>query len=136
MEIGIGLDMTARLTYAEHREAIREAVALGYTSAWTPAGFAPDAFHTCVQWSQAAETAGGTSFQTGISVVPVPIWQVSSLASVAATTGQLTGSRFSLGIGTGSITSEPYRASLGLPAYPADCPDARLPRHSARAASW
>jgi alkanesulfonate monooxygenase SsuD/methylene tetrahydromethanopterin reductase-like flavin-dependent oxidoreductase (luciferase family) len=118
MEIGIGLDQTAQLTYAEQREAIRETVELGYTSAWTPSGFAPDAFHTCVQWSQAADTAGGASFQTGISVVPVPIWQVPSLASVAATTGQLTESRFSLGIGTGSITSDSYRASLGLPTYP------------------
>jgi len=118
MEIGIGLDQTARLTYAEHREAIAEAVRLGYESAWTPAGFAPDAFHTCVQWTEAADGAGDMGFKTGISVVPVPIWAVPSLASVAATTGQLTGSRFSLGIGTGGITSPEYRASFGLPDYP------------------
>ncbi len=118
MEIGIGLDQTARLTFAEHRQAIAEAVQLGYTSAWTPAGFAPDAFHTCVQWTEAAEAAGATGFKTGISVVPVPLWAVPSLASVAATTGQLTGSRFSLGVGTGSITSPEYRASYGLPDHP------------------
>ncbi len=118
MEIGIGLDLTPRITYAEQREAIAEAVRLGYASAWTPAGFAPDAFHTCVQWTEAADTAGDANFKTGISVVPVPLWTVPSLASVAATTGQLASGRFSLGIGTGSITSAPYRESFGLPAYP------------------
>jgi alkanesulfonate monooxygenase SsuD/methylene tetrahydromethanopterin reductase-like flavin-dependent oxidoreductase (luciferase family) len=118
MEIGIGLDQTARLTFAEHRQAIAEAVQLGYESAWTPSGFAPDAFQTCVQWTQAAEAAGATGFKTGISVVPVPIWAVPSLASVAATTGQLTQSHFSLGIGTGSITSPQYRESFGLPNHP------------------
>lgn len=118
MEIGIGLDLTARLTYAEHREAIAEAVRLGYESAWSPYNFAPDAFHTCVQWSEAADGAGDTGFKTGISVVPVPIWAVPSLACAAATTGQLTGSRFSLGIGTGGITSPEYRASFGLPDHP------------------
>ncbi len=121
MEIGIGLDLTPRITYAEQREAIAEAVRLGYTSAWTPAGFAPDAFHTCVQWTEAANDAvsvRNANFKTGISVVPVPLWSVPSLASVAATTGQLAGGRFSLGIGTGSITSVPYRESFGLPAHP------------------
>jgi alkanesulfonate monooxygenase SsuD/methylene tetrahydromethanopterin reductase-like flavin-dependent oxidoreductase (luciferase family) len=93
-------------------------VRLGYASAWTPAGFAPDAFHTCVQWTQAADAAGNPRFKTGISVVPVPLWAVPSLASVAATAGQLAGGRFSLGIGTGSITSAPYRESFGLPAHP------------------
>lgn len=118
MEIGIGLDLTPRITYAEQREAIAETVRLGYASAWTPSGFAPDAFHTCVQWTEAATAAGKSDFKTGISVVPVPLWSVPSLASVAATTGQLAGGHFSLGIGTGSITSAPYRESLGLPAHP------------------
>ena len=118
MEIGIGLDLTPRITYAEQREAIAETVRLGYASAWTPSGFAPDAFHACVQWAEAATVAGKGDLKTGISVVPVPLWSVPSLASVAATTGQLAGGRFSLGIGTGSITSAPYRQSLGLPAHP------------------
>lgn len=121
MEIGIGLDQTAQLTYHEQREAIRETVRLGYTSAWTPAGLGPDAFQTCAQWSEAAtatEITGANTFQTGISVVPVPLWTVPSLASVAATVGTLSGNRFNLGIGTGSITSPAYRASLNLPAYP------------------
>lgn len=119
MHIGIGLDPTARLTYAEHREAIRETVELGYTCAWTPAGFGPDAFFTCANWASAADEVDTThTFNTGISVVPAPIWSVPSLASVAATVGQLTGSRFTLGIGTGSITSPQYRAMFGLPDYP------------------
>ncbi len=118
METGIGLDLTPRISYAEQREVIAEAVRLGYASAWTPSGFAPDAFQTCVQWTEAADAAGNHDFKTGISVVPVPLWSVPSLASVAATTGQLAGSRFSLGIGAGSIQSGAYRASLGLPAHP------------------
>ena len=38
MEIGIGIDPTARLSWAERRDVIREAAQLDYTSAWTPAG--------------------------------------------------------------------------------------------------
>jgi 5,10-methylenetetrahydromethanopterin reductase len=119
MEIGIGLDLTARLTFDEQRDAIGEAVRLGYQSAWTPAGFAPDAFITCTQWTQAADAIDpARGFKTGISVVPAPLWSVPSLAGVAATVGQLAGSRFSLGIGTGSITSAPYRAMFGLANHP------------------
>lgn len=120
MEIGIGLDPTARLTFAQQREVIREAVELGYTSAWTPAGLGPDAFQVCAQWSAAADEVGGTPgrFGTGISVVPVPIWTVPSLAGAAATVGDLTGGRFALGIGAGSIYQEGYRQRFGLAAAP------------------
>jgi alkanesulfonate monooxygenase SsuD/methylene tetrahydromethanopterin reductase-like flavin-dependent oxidoreductase (luciferase family) len=79
-----------------------------------------------VQWAQAAnglDGAGG-NFTTGISVVPVPNWSAPALASVAATAGALTYNRFTLGIGTGSITSAPYRAMFGL----ADVPPIALMR--------
>lgn len=126
MEIGIGLDLSPRISYVEQREVIRAAVEMGYRCAWTPAGFGPDAVQACVQWAQAANGVDGTGgdFTTGISVVPVPNWSVPALASVAATAGALTQNRFTLGIGTGSITSAPYRATFGL----ADVPPIALMR--------
>jgi alkanesulfonate monooxygenase SsuD/methylene tetrahydromethanopterin reductase-like flavin-dependent oxidoreductase (luciferase family) len=126
MEIGIGLDLTPRISYAEQREVIRAAVGMGYRCAWTPAGFGPDAVQACVQWAQAANglDGDGGNLTTGISVVPVPNWSVTALASVAATAGALTRNRFTLGIGTGSITSAPYREMFGL----ADVPPIALMR--------
>ncbi len=120
MQIGIGLDTTPRISFAEQRAVIRAAVGMGYETAWTPAGLRPDAVQTCVQWAQAVngdDGAGGT-FSTGISVVPVPIWTPMALASVAATAGTLTNNRFTLGIGTGSIMDAGYRATYGLPNHP------------------
>ncbi|MBI3965200.1 MAG: LLM class flavin-dependent oxidoreductase [Chloroflexi bacterium] len=117
MEIGIGLDQGLQLTFGEQRDLIQEAVGLGYTSAWTPAGLTRDAFQICGQWAAAAEAAGG-SLTTGIAVLPVPIWSAPALAATAGTTSDLTGGRFILGIGTGGSYSEEYRRSLNLPAYP------------------
>lgn len=115
MEIGVGLDQSLRLSYPEQAELIREAVRLGYTSAWTPAGTGRDAFQICDQWSAAA----GGGIGTGIAVVPVGIWSAPALASVAGTTAELTNGRFILGIGSGGIYGAAYRESLGLPDYPA-----------------
>ena len=78
MEIGIGIDPTARLTFPQHREIIREAVRLGYASAWTPAGVGVDAFQVCGQWWQASTDAIPEGIATGISVVLVPIWSAAS----------------------------------------------------------
>ena len=104
VEIGVGLDARLGLTYAESRDLARQAVALGYSSAWTPSQVTSrDAFHVCVQWSQAA----GPGLGTAISVVPAPLWTPTSLASQAATTGELTEGRFILGIGPGGV----YRGS-------------------------
>ncbi|MGH2601370.1 MAG: LLM class flavin-dependent oxidoreductase [Dehalococcoidia bacterium] len=119
MEIGVGLDQGLGLSFPEQRELIREAVALGYTSAWTPAGLALDAFQICGQWSATATAAGGERFGTGISVLPVPLWSAPALAATAATTSILTGGRFILGIGTGSIYSAEWRRGFGVPEIPA-----------------
>jgi 5,10-methylenetetrahydromethanopterin reductase len=118
MEIGIGLDQGLRLSFAQHRELIREAARLGYTSAWTPAGIAQDAFQICAQWSAAGADVVPGGLGTGISVVPVPIWSAPSLAATAATVGELTDGRFILGVGSGSIHSAAYRRTYGLPAHP------------------
>lgn len=113
MQMGVGLDARLRLSLEDQRTLVREAAELGYTSAWTPAsatGF--DAFHTCAQWHAAS------GLETGISVVPMPTWTVPTLASQAATVGQLTAGKFVLGIGPGSLHDEQFRASYDVPAHP------------------
>jgi alkanesulfonate monooxygenase SsuD/methylene tetrahydromethanopterin reductase-like flavin-dependent oxidoreductase (luciferase family) len=115
MEIGVGLDPTLRLAWAQQREMAQEALRLGYTSAWTPAGATSrDAFHLCAQWSAATDSALGT----GISVVPVAHWTPPQLAATAGTVGELTGGHFALGIGTGGAYVEGSQRAYGLPAYP------------------
>lgn len=118
MQIGIGLDQGLGLTFEQHRTLMREAVEQGYDCAWTPAGLGRDAFHVCAQWHGATVDTAAGGIQTGISVLPVPIWSAPALAATAATLGELTGGRFILGIGTGGIYSTEYRHSLSVPAYP------------------
>ena len=114
MEIGIGIDPTARLTWDERREVIREAAQLGYTSAWTPAGLGNDAFQVCAQWWGASNEVVAGGLTTGISVVPVPIWTVPALATITGTLADLSGGKFILGIGSGSIHDPGYRQTFGL----------------------
>ena len=115
MEIGLGVDAGAGLTFAEHRDMARIAAQSGYESCWTPSGVGQDAFQVCAQWSGASGEVLPGGLATGISVVPVPIWTVPALATAAATLGELTEGRFSLGIGSGGIHNAAYRDSLGLP---------------------
>lgn len=115
MEIGIGIDATAGLTFPEYRSVIELAANHGYTSAWTPAGVGQDAFQVCGQWWQASTSGRDGGLATGISVVPVPIWTAPSLATAASTMAELTGGRFTLGVGSGSIHSADYRRTFGLP---------------------
>lgn len=114
MEIGIGVDATAGLTFAEYGEVVQQAARHGYTSAWTPAGVGQDAFQVCGQWWQASTGVVDGGLATGISVVPVPIWTAPALATAAASLAELTGGRFSLGIGSGSIHSADYQRTFGL----------------------
>ena len=119
MQIGIGIDGRLALTLDEERTLVREATALGYTSAWTPASATGrDAFHTCVQWWQASNETQRGGLTVGISVVPVPTWSVVALAAQAATVGELTDGRFILGVGPGGITDPGFRQAYGLPDYP------------------
>lgn len=115
MEIGIGLDASLRLPFAEQQRIVRDAAELGYKSAWTPASTTGiDAFHICAQWWQASTQAVDGGIGTGISVVPAPTWTPATLASQAGTVGLLTGGRFVLGIGTGLIYQEGFRRRFGL----------------------
>ncbi|MGI8551507.1 MAG: LLM class flavin-dependent oxidoreductase [Dehalococcoidia bacterium] len=118
MEIGIGLDSSLGLHFEQQRELARQAVMLGYRSAWTPAGgTTPDSFHVCSQWSAATQDLVLGGLKTGISVLPVPLYSAAALAATAATLADLTDGRFTLGIGSGSIYSASYRRSFGLPDY-------------------
>ncbi|MCC7372840.1 MAG: LLM class flavin-dependent oxidoreductase [Chloroflexi bacterium] len=115
MEIGVGLDMQLGLSWAQHRELSRHAAHLGYASIWTNAGNARDAMHVCAQWSVASAEVADGGLGTGISVIPAPLWSAPSLASCAATVGEVSGGRFTLGIGSGALHNPAYRQSLGLP---------------------
>lgn len=115
MEIGIGIDPTARLTWDDRRAVVREAAQLGYTSAWTPAGLGSDAFQVCAQWWGASAEVVPGGLTVGISVVPVPMWTAPALATVTAGVADLSGGKFILGVGSGSIHDPAYRETLGLP---------------------
>ncbi len=115
MQIGLGVDPGAGLTFPQHRDLAQAAAGLGYQSLWTPAGVGNDAFQTCGQWWTASGSSDQTRLGTGISVVPVPIWSVPALATAAATLGELTHGQFILGIGSGSIHTAGYRQTFGLP---------------------
>ena len=113
MRIGVGLDGRLGLSFEQLREAARQAAALGFESAWTPAGGVPDAFHVCAAWSQDCP-----QLRTGISVVPLArTWTVTAAAIQAATVGQIAGGRFVLGIGTGGYGAR-FWASVGMPNRP------------------
>ena len=49
MDIGIGLDATLNLSFADQAALSQEAARLGYTSIWTPESTGQDAFHLCSQ---------------------------------------------------------------------------------------
>lgn len=117
MEIGIGIDQGLGLAFPDYRDVIREAVRLGYTSAWTPAGLARDAFQVCAQWNTNTTDLVPGGIATGISVVPVALWTAPVLAATAGTVGDLTNGRFVLGIGAGAAFEEPRQRSYGLPVY-------------------
>ena len=115
MELGLGIDAGAGLTFAEHRDVARTAARRGYDSCWTPSGVGQDAFQVCAQWWGASGDVLPGGLATGISVVPVPIWTAPALATAAATLGELTEGRFTLGVGSGSIHNPAYRRGFGLP---------------------
>src|SRR5258706_15628949 len=86
MEWGIGVDASLQLSFAESRALVNEAVAMGYTSAWTPSGPPTrDGFQISAQWATATEAVTGTAVQTGLAVIPVASWTPSALAQQAGT---------------------------------------------------
>ena len=118
MEIGIGLDQSLRLSFAEQGRLVRDAVELGYTSAWTNSGgVGRDIFQICGQWWSASADVVEGGITTGVSVLPVLYWSVPALASAAATAAEITGGRFVLGLG-GTLTNAAARRRFNLPELP------------------
>lgn len=118
MEIGVGLDIGLGLSFADHREVVQEAARLGYASVWTNAGLGLDPFQVCAQWWEASRAVRPDGLLTGISVVPAPLYSAPVLAMAAGSVGLLTGGRFILGIGSGTIYSAAWRRSFGVPERP------------------
>lgn len=118
MQIGVGLGADLGLNFEQQRELAQEAARLGYRHAWTNAGLTHDSFQICAQWSMASRAIVEGGLMTGISVLPVAMWSAPVLAAVAGTVGDLSGGRFTLGIGAGGAFYEANRDSLGLEAHP------------------
>lgn len=119
MRIGVGLDPSLGLSWDEQREAVRETVRLGYTSAWAPSWpGGHDAFLACARWSSGTRDLVAGGIETGILVVPAPLWTPMSLATIAATAGDQSGGRFVLGIGTGGTIDPAFRHTYGLSDLP------------------
>jgi alkanesulfonate monooxygenase SsuD/methylene tetrahydromethanopterin reductase-like flavin-dependent oxidoreductase (luciferase family) len=117
MDIGIGLDATLQLSFADQAHLAQEAARLGYTSIWTPEGTGQDSFQLCSQrWAASCQVipAGLT---TGIGVSPVLYRTPVAFAMSGGTVSQLTGGRFIMGIGAGGAYRPRTRRSLGLPQF-------------------
>ena len=114
MEIGVGLDPTLGLNWAQQREVSKEAARLGYTSIWTPEGNGQDSFHLCVQRWQATTDVVAEGLTTGIAVSPVMYRTPLSFAMEGGTVSDITGGKFIMGIGSGGAQRPASRAQLGI----------------------
>jgi alkanesulfonate monooxygenase SsuD/methylene tetrahydromethanopterin reductase-like flavin-dependent oxidoreductase (luciferase family) len=104
VEIGLGLDSRLGLSAAQLRDLAPEASALGYQSLWTNAGVDYDPIVLCVAWHERS------GLPTGVSVVPIARNPAPVLALAARSAHELTGGRFVLGVGSGSVTERPIAA--------------------------
>ena len=104
MEVGLGLDSRLGLSAAQLRDLAPEASALGYQSLWTNAGVDYDPIAMCVAWQERS------GLPTGVSVVPIARNPPAVLGLAARTAHDLTGGRFVLGVGSGSVTDRPIAA--------------------------
>jgi alkanesulfonate monooxygenase SsuD/methylene tetrahydromethanopterin reductase-like flavin-dependent oxidoreductase (luciferase family) len=118
VEIGLGLDQSLRLSRAQERAIVQEAARQGYASLWSNAIFGFSPFQTCSRWSEATAEIVDGGLETGILVIPAPLWTAATLAVEAATVGELSGGRFVLGIGSNHVHSDAFRKSWGLPPMP------------------
>jgi alkanesulfonate monooxygenase SsuD/methylene tetrahydromethanopterin reductase-like flavin-dependent oxidoreductase (luciferase family) len=119
MKTGVGIDPGLGLSRPHQRALVQEAARLGYDSLWMPAGITGrSVFQTSIEWWQATTDVVPEGLSLGISVVPFPGWTVPTLAAESATVSDVTGGKFSLGIGLGAYPAEAFRASVGLPLVP------------------
>src|SRR5438105_5066133 len=119
MKAGVGIDARLGLSRAQQRSLVQEAARLRYDSLWTPAGATGRSiFQTCVEWWEATTDVIGGGLSVGTSVIPFPAWTVPTLAAESASLNELTGGKFTLGIGLGGYPSDGFRRQLGLPLLP------------------
>lgn len=104
MEVGLGVDSRLGLSAAQLRDLAAEASALGYQSLWTNAGVDYDPIAMCVAWHERS------ALPTGVSVVPIARNPPPVLGLAARTAHELTGGRFVLGVGSGSVADKPIAA--------------------------
>jgi alkanesulfonate monooxygenase SsuD/methylene tetrahydromethanopterin reductase-like flavin-dependent oxidoreductase (luciferase family) len=104
VEVGLGVDSRLGLSSAQLRDLGAEASALGYQSLWTNANVDYDPTLMCVAWHERSGLA------TGVSVVPIARNPAPVLALAARSAHELTGSKFILGVGCGSVTERPIAA--------------------------
>src|SRR4029453_6420535 len=115
MDIGIGLDATLNLSFADQAALSQEAGRLGYTNIWAPENTGRDAFQLCSQrWAASCQVIP-EGLTTGIGVSPVLYRTPIAFAMSGGTVSQLTGGRFIMGIGAEGAYRPRMRQSLGLP---------------------
>ena len=115
LEIGVGLDASLNLSFADQEKLSEEAARLGYTSIWTPEGNGQDSFQLCAQRWSASRQVVPEGLTTGIAVSPVMYRTPVAFAMSGGTLSQLTGGRFIMGIGSGGAYRPRSRRALGLP---------------------
>jgi len=114
VEIGIGLDPTLGLGYAEQAEISAEAARLGYTQIWTPENVGEDSFQVCAwRWSASREAVPG-GVATGIGVSQIALRTPMGFAMSAGTLSKMSGGRFILGLGSGGLDMPAYRRTWGV----------------------
>src|SRR4029450_8864125 len=99
MDIGIGLDATLNLSFADQAALSQEAARLGYTNIWTPENTGRDAFQLCSQCWAASCQVIPEGLTTGIGVSPVLYGTPIAFAMSGGTVSQLTGAVSSWGLG-------------------------------------
>jgi alkanesulfonate monooxygenase SsuD/methylene tetrahydromethanopterin reductase-like flavin-dependent oxidoreductase (luciferase family) len=104
VEVGLGVDSRLGLSASQLRDLAPEASALGYQSMWTNAGVDYDPVVMCMAWHERS------GLPTGVSVVPIARNPAGALGLAARTAHELTGGRFVLGVGSGSVTDRPIAA--------------------------
>jgi len=104
VEVGLGVDSRLGLSASQLRDLAPEASALGYQSLWTNANVDYDPIAMCVAWHERSGLA------TGVSVAPIARNPAPVLALAARTAHEITGGKFVLGVGSGSVTERPIHA--------------------------
>ncbi len=117
MDIGIGLDATLNLSFADQAALAQEAARAGYTHVWTPEGTGQDSFQLCSHRWAASCRVISAGLTTGIGVSPVLYRTPIAFAMSGGTLSQLTGGRFIMGIGAGGAYRPRTRQNLGLPRF-------------------